>query len=57
MAHSIAELRPRTGRWTARETAAQPYWNPYAVGVLLGLVLLATYILYRNLPAALEHVR
>ena len=23
--------------------AARPFWNPYAVGVLLGLVLLATY--------------
>lgn len=24
--------------------AAQPFWNPYAAGVLLGLVLLATYV-------------
>ncbi len=24
--------------------AAQPYWNPYAVGALLGLVLLASYL-------------
>jgi uncharacterized membrane protein YedE/YeeE len=24
-------------------SAARPYWNPYAVGFLLGLVLLATY--------------
>lgn len=24
--------------------AAQPYWNPYAVGFLLGLVLLASYL-------------
>ena len=29
-----------------REAAApRPYWNPYAVGVLLGLVLLATFAL------------
>jgi len=27
----------------AARVAARPYWNPYAVGVLLGLVLLATY--------------
>ncbi len=25
-------------------TGAQPYWNPYAVGALLGLVLLASYL-------------
>lgn len=25
-------------------TSAQPYWNPYAVGALLGLVLLASYL-------------
>jgi uncharacterized membrane protein YedE/YeeE len=25
-------------------TAAKPYWNPYLAGVLLGLVLLATYL-------------
>ena len=34
-----ARLEPRTGT----STAAKPYWNPYVVGVLLGLVLLATY--------------
>ncbi len=27
----------------AARAAARPFWNPYAVGVLLGLVLLATY--------------
>ena len=25
-------------------TSAQPYWSPYAVGALLGLVLLASYL-------------
>jgi hypothetical protein len=34
--------RATVGRGTA-DTAARPYWNPYLVGVLLGLVLLATY--------------
>ncbi len=29
----------------AARVAARPFWNPYAVGVLLGLVLLATYAL------------
>ncbi len=29
----------------ARGAMAAPYWNPYVVGVLLGLVLLATYAL------------
>ena len=44
MAYSIAESRPSMGRAAARANPAQPYWNPYAVGVLLGLVLLATYL-------------
>src|SRR5512143_3588601 len=30
---------PRSGA----NAGAKPFWNPYAVGVLLGLVLLATY--------------
>jgi uncharacterized protein len=30
---------------SAAATAAQPYWNPYVVGMLLGLVLLATYLI------------
>jgi uncharacterized membrane protein YedE/YeeE len=43
----MAETLARQGvtlapRARARERA-RPYWNPYAVGVLLGLVLLATY--------------
>jgi len=33
--------------------AAKPFWNPYAVGVLLGLVLLATYAITGALVVAL----
>ena len=33
------------GPSAARGTAAKPYWNPYVVGFLLGLVLLATYVI------------
>jgi hypothetical protein len=29
---------------SARRAEPRPYWNPYAVGLLLGLVLLATYL-------------
>ena len=29
---------------TTSSRQARPYWNPYAVGFLLGLVLLATYL-------------
>lgn len=29
----------------ARDTAARPLWNPYAAGVVLGLVLLASYLI------------
>jgi uncharacterized protein len=42
MAHSIAESRFAVNRQAA--AAAKPYWNPYLVGMLLGLVLLATYL-------------
>jgi hypothetical protein len=42
MAHSIAERRFSTDRQAAK--AAAGYWNPYLVGTLLGLVLLATYV-------------
>ncbi len=43
MAHSIAESRLPAYRQAA--AAAKPYWNPYLMGVLLGLVLLATYLI------------
>lgn len=37
---SARSAPPTTARTTGR---ARPFWNPYLVGVLLGLVLLATY--------------
>jgi len=40
MSQSLADQVPAT----LRRAAPLPYWNPYAVGVLLGLVLLATYL-------------
>jgi uncharacterized membrane protein YedE/YeeE len=43
MAHSYSDVRPAGSRVAGEGSAARPYWNPYAVGVLLGLVLLATY--------------
>ena len=43
MAHSYSDARLPAYRDASDAVAAKPYWNPYAVGVLLGLVLLATY--------------
>ena len=43
MAHTLTHDRLRAGPATVAETSARPYWNPYVAGVLLGLVLLATY--------------
>ena len=43
MTQTLAGDRPYAGTAPAVDAAAKPYWNPYAVGVLLGLVLLATY--------------
>ena len=41
MAHTLAEDRPQAfARGRAQPRA---YWNPYVAGVLLGVVLLATY--------------
>jgi uncharacterized membrane protein YedE/YeeE len=40
MAQSLAHASVALER---SEVAPRPYWNPYAVGFLLGLVLLATY--------------
>jgi uncharacterized membrane protein YedE/YeeE len=39
LARGLAEDRPNGAR-----RAARPFWNPYVVGFLLGLVLLATYL-------------
>jgi uncharacterized protein len=44
MSHSIAETRLTAHRNVPAATTARPYWNPYVVGFLLGLVLLATYL-------------
>ena len=44
MTHTIAQDRFPAGGQTSMAAAAKPYWNPYAVGFLLGLVLLATYV-------------
>jgi uncharacterized protein len=35
---------PGAGIVSRADHAPRPYWNPYLVGVLLGLVLLATYL-------------
>ncbi len=44
MAFTLTESAPR--RAMARDAAvARPLWNPYVAGVLLGLVLLACYLL------------
>jgi len=43
MTHTLAGDRFHAGRDTGVPAVAQPYWNPYLVGILLGLVLLATY--------------
>ena len=44
MSHSIAETRLTARLESIAATTSKPYWNPYIVGFLLGLVLLATYI-------------
>lgn len=43
MAQALTEARVHVRTDGVAATAPQPYWNPYLVGVLLGLVLLATY--------------
>jgi hypothetical protein len=43
MTHTLAGDRLHAGRDTRVRSVPQPYWNPYLVGILLGLVLLATY--------------
>jgi len=46
MTQSFATMRAGTGGTVSSRAdhAPRPYWNPYLVGVLLGLVLLATYL-------------
>jgi hypothetical protein len=43
MTHTVVDDRRYVEPALAVHAAATPYWNPYVVGVLLGLVLLATY--------------
>jgi hypothetical protein len=43
MAQSIARPGPAMAPRVLEASTPRPYWNPYAVGFLLGLVLLATY--------------
>ena len=43
MAHTLTDSRMHVAPAKLANAAAKPYWNPYIVGALLGLVLLATY--------------
>ncbi len=43
MSHVFTAKRPWQGSKVGTPLHARPYWNPYLVGFLLGLVLLATY--------------
>lgn len=43
MSHSLSAHPPLAIPATREQARARPYWNPYLVGFLLGLVLLATY--------------
>ena len=43
MSRTLSARAPQAVRVAAGRAAARPYWNPYGVGFLLGLVLLATY--------------
>jgi len=43
MSEAVARTVMRPAAAQRARVAAQPFWNPYFVGFLLGLVLLATY--------------
>jgi uncharacterized protein len=43
MAHDLSRPAPIATPRVKERLVSRSYWNPYAVGVLLGLVLLATY--------------
>jgi len=43
MSHTLSAHRNLAPARASGQVKALPYWNPYAVGFLLGLVLLATY--------------
>jgi uncharacterized protein len=43
MAHNLSRTATIPAPRIREQVGPRPYWNPYFVGVLLGLVLLATY--------------
>ena len=43
MSHTLTAQRPAAPAQARARALQRPYWNPYVVGFLLGLVLLATY--------------
>lgn len=45
MSSTLTHAAPLPRERAAAPPGARPYWNPYAVGCLLGLVLLLTYAL------------
>jgi len=44
MSRTLSSPVPGAMPMATRGAAARPYWNPYGVGFLLGLVLLLTYV-------------
>jgi uncharacterized membrane protein YedE/YeeE len=42
--NTLTAQRPKLVSRTSGTAAARPFWNPYLAGILLGLVLLATYV-------------
>lgn len=45
MSHTLSQAAPLPREGAPSRSRALPYWNPYLVGFLLGMVLLATYAL------------
>lgn len=44
MSHTLTARQPAASAQAGTRPVQRPYWNPYVVGFLLGLVLLATYV-------------
>ena len=42
--NTLTQSRPSLVDRTTGRAASRPFWNPYLAGILLGLVLLATYV-------------
>ena len=42
---TLIQSRPTLVDRTTGAAASRPFWNPYLAGILLGLVLLATYVI------------